>query len=87
MNTLSQESDAVSKLVLLFIAEFLEMIILDKATMNSTTNWTKPDCHCLPGCNEVSYSSSMTYGNLEPTFVMNKEYLNQTKGLDRTDVR
>jgi len=58
------------------------MVILNNATLKLTTNWTKPDCDCLPGCNELSYSSSMTYGNIDPSFVKNMLYANEAGNLD-----
>jgi hypothetical protein len=69
--------------LLLFVAGFLEMIILDNYTLKSGTNWTKPDCDCLPGCNELSYSSSMTYGNIDPSFVKTTLYANKERNLDK----
>jgi hypothetical protein len=72
---------------LLFVAGFLEMMILNKDTLKLTTNWTKPDCDCLPGCNELSYSSSMTYGNIDSSFVKNKLFGNETRNFNKTYVR
>lgn len=66
--------------------EFLEMMILDESTINSTRGWTKPDCQCLQGCNDLSYSSSMTYGNIDPSFVKSMRYVEETN-LDKTYVR
>jgi hypothetical protein len=72
---------------LLFVAGFLEMIILDNDTLKLTTNWTKPDCNCLPGCNELSYSSSMTYGNIDSSFEKNMLYANGARNLDKRHFR
>jgi hypothetical protein len=72
---------------LLFVAGFLEMMILDNATLKLTTNWTKPECDCLPGCHELSYSSSMTYGNIDPSFVNNNFYANRARIFDKKTVR
>jgi amiloride-sensitive sodium channel len=66
---------------------FLEMMILDNDTSKSMTNWTKPNCHCLPGCNELSYSSSMTYGNIDPSFVTSKLYTNIKENFDEKKIR
>ena len=74
-------------MLFLFVAGFFEMIILNNATLKLTTNWTKPDCDCLPGCNELSYSSSMTYGNIDPSFVKNKFDVNETTNFNKTYVR
>jgi hypothetical protein len=73
--------------LLLFVAGFLEMMIMDNVTSKLTKNWTKPDCDCLPGCNELSYSSSMTYGNIDPSFVTTKFYMNETRSFNKTYVR
>jgi len=63
------------------------MVILDNATSKLTANWTKPDCDCLPGCNELSYSSSMTYGNIDPSFVKSTLYANETRKFDKKYLR
>jgi type 1 glutamine amidotransferase len=63
------------------------MLILDNDTLKLTTNWTKPDCDCLPGCNELSYQSSMTYGNIDPSVVKTKFYANETRNFDKKYVR
>jgi len=73
--------------LLLFVAEFLEMMILDNDTSKLTTNWTKPHCDCLPGCNELSYTPSMTYGNMDPSFVKTNLYVNATRAYDKKYVR
>jgi len=73
--------------LLLFVAGFLEMMFLDNDTSKLTSNWTKPNCGCLPGCHELSYSSSMTYGNIDPSFVNTKFYTNLKKDLNKTYVR
>jgi hypothetical protein len=73
--------------LLLFVAEYLEVMLLDKDTTNSTKNWTKPHCDCLPGCNELSYSSSMSYGNIDPLYVKTKLYANEERNFNKTYVR
>jgi hypothetical protein len=73
--------------VLLFVAGFLEMMILDNATLKLSKNWTKPTCDCLPGCHELSYSSSMTYGNIDPLFAQTNNYASETRKFKRTYVR
>jgi hypothetical protein len=73
--------------VLLFVAGFLEMMILDNETMKLTTNWTKPNCDCLPGCNELGYSSILTHGNIEPLSVKNNIYGNITRNLNDAYIR
>ena len=46
-------------------------------TTKQDEKWPKPVCHCLPGCNEINYSTAMTYGALEPEFVAMKGYLTE----------
>ncbi|XP_069704368.1 pickpocket protein 28-like isoform X2 [Periplaneta americana] len=55
--------------------KMLEMRMVDESSLNLQNGWTKPVCKCLPGCNELSYSLSMTYGNIDSSYAKTKGYL------------
>jgi hypothetical protein len=58
-----------------WLAELLEMTLVEASDFNSTDGWPTPNCKCLPGCNELSYSSTMTYGHMISSFAVNKGYM------------
>ncbi|PNF17623.1 hypothetical protein B7P43_G07373 [Cryptotermes secundus] len=58
--------------------KLLEMTLVEASDFNSTDGWPTPNCKCLPGCNELGYSSSMTYGHMIPSLAVNKGYMEDT---------
>jgi hypothetical protein len=63
------------------------MALVDEDQFNSSLGWAHPNCECLPGCNELSYVSSMTFGHIDPLFAVNKSYLEHTDITDMEQIR
>ncbi|PSN34579.1 hypothetical protein C0J52_26309 [Blattella germanica] len=49
------------------------MVMVDKDS--SKEGWPTPNCHCPRGCSELSYTTTMTYGSVEPGFADTLNYL------------
>ena len=50
------------------------MMMVDDASILGKPDWPKPVCHCLPGCSEINYASSLTYESLDPQFLAMSGY-------------
>jgi hypothetical protein len=60
------------------------MTLVVASDFNGTDGWPTPNCECLPGCNELSYSSTMTHGNMVSLFAVNKGYVEDTDHSNKT---
>ncbi|XP_021916874.1 pickpocket protein 28-like isoform X2 [Zootermopsis nevadensis] len=57
--------------------KLLDMKILKEGQIDMPEDWINPVCQCLPGCNEISYVSSMTHSHMNASFAANKGYIEE----------
>jgi hypothetical protein len=60
------------------------MKLVAASDFNLTDGWPIPKCECLPGCHELSYSSTMTYGRMISSFATDKGYMKDTAHSNKT---
>jgi hypothetical protein len=60
--------------------------MVDESQFNLSSGWENPNCECLPGCNELSYVSSMTYSHMNATHAVNRGFVDGAV-LNDTDAR
>jgi hypothetical protein len=63
---------------LLVVYYFIADVELHTYDESAGARWefsaVRPSCHCLPGCNEITFSPELTSSGIVDTFPANKKY-------------